>query len=147
MLVSGGNGQIDFDGKRVKIMRKGLLAVATQGFKGEKVIPIANIISVQFKLPGFLANGYIQFATASGEGSRGLMEATSDENTVFFEKKDKEEFTNLRDAVELAIESLSSAQVQAIQTSVADEILKLKGLLEDGILTEDEFQQAKRNLL
>ena len=148
MLVSGGNGQIDFDGKRVKIMRKGLLAMATQGLKGEKVIPIANIISVQFKLPGFLANGFIQFATASGEASKGLMEATSDENTVFFEKKEIEQFTNLRDAVELAIESLSSNQAQASSNpSVADEILKLKCLLDQGILTEEEFQQAKRNLL
>jgi hypothetical protein len=148
MLVSGGNGQIDFDGKRVKIMRKGLLAFATQGFKGEKVIPISNIISVQFKLPGLLANGYIQFATAGGEGTKGIQEAVSDENTVFFEKKDIEQFSNLKNAIESAMESLSSNQAQASSTpSVADEILKFKQLLDQGVLSEQEFQEAKKKLL
>lgn len=148
MLVIGGNGQIDFDGKRIKLVRKGLLALATQGLKGEKVIPIENVISVQFRAPGLLASGFIQFATAGGEGSRGMKEAVSDENTVLFDKKDAEAFSDLRDAVELAIANLSKRQSSiASSGSVADEIMKLKSLLDQGVLSEEEFLQAKRNLL
>ena len=147
MLAKGTNGQIEFDGDRIKIIRKGLIALGTQGIKGDKVIPVSNIISVQFKIPGKLFNGYIQFATASGENSKSMMSATSDENSVFFEKKQLESFETIRNAVEAAITSQSSAQGSTNFLSTADEILKLKQLLDQGILTEEEFKQAKKNLL
>ena len=147
MIAKGTNGQIEFDGSRIKITRKGLIALGTQGLKGDKVIPISNVISVQFKNPGKLFNGYIQFATAGGENTQSMMGATSDENSVFFEKKHLEGFEAIRDAVEAAITTQGSVQVSSNPLSKAEEILKLKQLLDQGILTEEEFQQAKRALL
>ena len=48
MEVAGVNGQIVVDENWVTIKRKGAMAMLTQGIKGDKRIPIANIISVQF---------------------------------------------------------------------------------------------------
>jgi hypothetical protein len=64
--VTGVNGQLEFDGTTVKILRRGLMAKASQGFtKGDKSIPIKMISSIQFKKGGVIANGYIQFAEAA----------------------------------------------------------------------------------
>jgi len=86
MEVSGYNGQVIVDDNWVTIKRKGAMAFISQGMKGDKKIPISNIISVQFKNANAMVNGYIQFATASGEGARGISQATADENTVMFKK-------------------------------------------------------------
>jgi protein-disulfide isomerase len=100
MEVSGVNGQIVVDESWVTIKRKGAMAMISQGIKGDKRIPISSIISVQFKNANAMVNGYIQFATAGGEGGGGIGQATSDENTVMFKKNQSADFEKLRDHIE-----------------------------------------------
>ncbi len=99
-------GVIKFDGRMVVIQRKGLSRL-TIG-KGEKRIPVRSISSVQLKPAGFAVNGYIQFSLAGGnevrsQFGRATMDATADENSVVFTKKQQPEFEALRDAIEDAI--------------------------------------------
>ncbi len=83
--LKGVNGQIDLYRNRLVIKRKGALAKMSYGFfKGEKEIFLNQISGIQLKKAGLL-NGYIQFTISGGnEGTRGIMEATNDENTVMF---------------------------------------------------------------
>ena len=65
----GVNGQVSFDGQWVTITRNGFLARTTVG-KGVKKIPIGAISAVQWKPPGPLVNGFIQFTVPGGNERR-----------------------------------------------------------------------------
>jgi hypothetical protein len=58
--AKGHNGTVHFDGRFVTIERTGFLARASVG-KGTKRIPITSIQAIQWKPPGMLVNGYIEF--------------------------------------------------------------------------------------
>ena len=147
MEVSGVNGQIVVDDNWLTIKRKGAIAMLSQGIKGDKKIPISNIISVQFKNANAMVNGYIQFATASGESARGITQATADENTVMFKKAQTSEFENLRDHIESLIAKHMNGGGNSGSVDVADELGKLAKLKDQGILSEEEFAKAKAKLL
>lgn len=86
--IDGVNGQLYLYANRVVIKRKGVLAKMTQGFfKGEKEIFLDQISGVQIKRGNLITNGYMQFTLAGGnENTKGILDATQDENTVMFSK-------------------------------------------------------------
>jgi hypothetical protein len=151
--ANGHNGQVEFDGTYVTITRKGFLARASVG-KGEKRIPLGAINSVQWKPPGALVNGYIQFETAGGGGTRAAFgsqtkQAGHDENSVIVTKKQGPEFERLRAAVEqaLAARHAPTPVVAPAPPSMADELSRLHGLMVQGVISQAEFEQAKARLL
>ena len=144
--VTGVNGQLEFDGTTVKILRRGLMAKATQGFtKGDKSIPIKMISSIQFKKGGLIANGYIQFATGAGESRGGIHDAVKDENSVVFWMGANEEFEEFKDLVQEQINNLQNGE--STSSSPAARIRELKGLLDDGIISQKEFDEKKSKLM
>lgn len=147
--IDGYTGQVVFDGKTVTISRKGAIAKINFGFAGEKRIPVSNIISVQYKEASAMLNGYIQFATAAGESVGSLAAATQDENSVVFTKSQSSAFAKLREQVESAMSSRNPAGTTYVTTttSVAEQLEKMVGLLEKGILTQEEFDKEKSKLL
>lgn len=147
MEVSGVNGQIVVDDNWVTIKRKGAMAMLSQGIKGDKKIPISNIISVQFKNANAMVNGYIQFATASGESARGITQATADENTVMFKKAQTADFENLRDHIESLIAKHMNGGNSGGSVDIADELAKLANLKDQGILSDKEFAKMKAKLI
>lgn len=159
--LKGVNGTVIFDGAGVTIIRKGLLARGTVG-KGEKRIPLASITAVQWKPPGMMVSGFIQFTLSGGSERRSQFgkqtwDATDDENTVMVSKGQMEkEFLGLRSAVETALTDLHSPKVSApegsasppaLQLGIADELAKLASLRDADVLTQEEFQSHKRALL
>lgn len=86
-----------------------------------------------------MTNGYIQFGVLGGlESKWGVFNATQDENTVMFSKKYYADMLDLKESIEGIIFSKSSDD--QLVSSVADELLKLKQLLDMGVLTSDEFE-------
>jgi hypothetical protein len=152
VLFDGRNGGIvELLDNVLVIRRKGVASFLTQGLKGEKRIPYASIMSVQFKEAGF-TTGYIQFGVGGGIESRGgVWDATTDENTVLFTKAAAEDFRRLRDIVEdrsAAARGGRSAQPQtAAPSNVAEELGRLADLKERGVLTDEEFNAQKARLL
>jgi hypothetical protein len=145
LTAEGVNGQIELTDAVVRIKRKGLMGFLTQGLKGDKDILVSQISSVQFKEAGFM-NGYIQFAFLGGtENKGGMFDAPGDENTVVFKKGQQADFERIRDALMTRIATRGGAERP--HTSAADEIERLASLRQKGILTEDEFQAAKRKAL
>jgi hypothetical protein len=144
--ATGVNGQLEFDGTTVKILRRGLMAKATQGFtKGDKSIPIKMISSIQFKKGGLIANGYIQFATGAGESRGGIHDAVKDENSVVFWMGANEEFEEFKDLVQEQINNLQNGE--STSSSPTALIRDLKGLLDDGIISQKEFDEKKSKLM
>lgn len=145
--VKGVNGQIQLYNDHIVISRKGALGFLTQGHKGRKSVFIRQISSVQFKDPGLASNGYIQFAFLGGQETKGgLFNATRDENSVMFSRGQRKNFERLRDEVMARIGE-AGAPAHSPPASIADELTKLATLRDQGILSADEFESAKRRAL
>ena len=149
---SAGKTIITLDGNFLRIKRKGMLNLVNHGMDGEKSIDINNMSGIQMKEAGALTSGYIQFLVlGSKESKGGLFSATQDENTVMFVKKEQDMANEIKTYVEniLANKNVPSTApvIQEIKADPADEIRKYKALADDGIITEEEFQQKKKQLL
>lgn len=141
---------VTLDGNFLRIKRKGFLNLANHGLDGEKTFDINNISGVQLKDAGALTSGYIQFILlGSRESKGGLMAATKDENTIMFVKKEQKMADEIKSYVENILTSKNSSSTNIVHNSsdAAEEIRKFKSLLDDGIITEEEFQEKKKQLL
>lgn len=119
----------------------------------EKVIPATNITGVEVKKPGSWFNGFIQIQIAGqisgnsqGTYTGGVKDALSDENSVVFAGEN-----NYQIALEMQRHILDYLSPTRTTTSpgvsAADEIVKFKKLMEDGVITPEEFEKKKRELL
>ena len=147
--LKGQNGQLYVYDDKIEITRKGFFALIFQGLKGTKTIPISEIRSIQVK-PAGLTVGYIQFGISGGIENRGGVQAAhQDENTVTFSNRStNQQAKNIKDYIENIIvknENLQKTRIQSV--SNADEIKKYKELLDEGIITQEEFEIKKKQLL
>lgn len=126
----------------IKIARRGLMNRLNNG-GGEKNIRITSLSGVQVKKPG-LTSGYIQFIFSGSKDTNGVTDAAKDENSVLFTKPEYDLALKLRDQVEKLLNQSSQPQVAA---SAADELFKLKQLLDAGVLTQEEFAAQKTKIL
>ena len=150
--AQGRNGVVSFDGHFVTISRKGFVARATIG-KGEKRIRLVSIAAVQFKPAGGVMNGFIQFTLPGGSERRSKFgkqtsDAAKDENTVMFTSAQMPQFLALRDAIEQAIAARSAPQTSApVAANPIEQIQQLAGLRDQGLLSQEEFDAKKSELL
>lgn len=156
MQMVGANGILTLYKDRVTIKRRGIRGALGHGFfQGEKEIMLSSITAIQLKKAGFMTVGYIQFSILGGvEARRGLNEAVEDENTVTFDSGQ----TKTAEAIKNKIYELQNQArtvgngggiVQNIvnEVSGADELLKYKQLLDAGVLTQEEFDRKKQDIL
>jgi hypothetical protein len=143
--ASGVNGQVELLNDRVRIRRAGLVAVLSQGLKGDKEILLSSITSIMFKKAGWAFNGYIRFHFMGGaEGRGGILRATRDENTIMFNSFQQKPFEALKIAIE---QRMTESKNQTTAPSYLDELEKLAALRDKGIITEEEFIAKKIVLL
>jgi len=110
------------------------------GFKGDKRIPYGSITSVQYREAGSWLAGYLQLSIKGALEWHGPV--AQDENAIQFDKS-SDDFGPLRDFINHKI----AAGTGNAPASVADELAKLAGLRDQGILTDDEFATQKAKLL
>ena len=165
-VLNGRNGTVKVTQKVVIISREGVIGFFASGVmgQGDKRISIKSIISVELgKEPSFMGGvSYIRFATAADNEVRKHSRFV-DPSLRMFENKGGQYFNDpntiqlsnmeqyniaikIRDYIEnYQSESIAPTVVQPL--SGADEILKYKKLLDDGILTQEEFDAKKKQLL
>lgn len=144
--MTGQNGKIYLYEDRIVIERKGFTANSIFGASSNKVIPLDSIVSVQFKKPGFFV-GYIQFGIHGAvEAKSSVFNANEDENTVTFSSKKTDLAVSIKDYVEKAISQRSKSS-SSKTISAAEEILKFKQLADAGVITQEEFEAKKKQLL
>jgi DNA-directed RNA polymerase subunit RPC12/RpoP len=147
---------------KVSIISEGISAFLSQGLsglKGTKTIPFFSIMAVQFKTAGF-TNGYLQFSIVGGIENEGGILGTGgfgepvNNNTFpftngFFGNSDNNEIAaEIKNFIEGKIRELRTAPQKAVSsTSLSDELAKLANLKNQGALSEEEFQAAKRKLI
>jgi hypothetical protein len=132
---------------RLTLTPKGLWGFIFKGLKGTKVIPYTSITAIQFKKSG-ITYGYIQFSILGGnENKWGLYQASFDENTFVFSKSNQNELAEeIKDYIEDKIKSIHSGSNSSSSVS-ADEISKYFSLKEKGVITAEEFEMKKKQLL
>jgi len=141
--AKGNTGTISFNGQVVSITREGALARMSFG-NGEKRIPVHSITAVQLKPASVWSNGFIQLSLVGGI-ERGRLNATNDENSIVFWPKQQADFERVRDEIEAAI--AGGRQPQQAAPDPADQLAKLAALRTQGILSDEEFQAKKADLL
>jgi Short C-terminal domain/Domain of unknown function (DUF4429) len=144
--ADGHNGQLEMTKTSVIIKRKGVISFLGHGLKGDKEILISQISSVQFKDASNFVNGYIQLAFIGGQEAKGgILEATKDENTVMFLLEQQPEFESFKQELQ---ERINKSRVTNSKShSSLDELEKLASLRDKKIITDEEFEAKKRQLL
>lgn len=150
--LNGSSGRhIDvYEDKVVLTVKAGIGSFFTGNVSdGEKTIYYMDCIGLQFKKAGFMV-GYLQFETASG-----LMNNKSDnffnENTFTWDgfKADNETMEEVANYCKKRIDEYKSGKhnKSSSQISPADELKKFKELLDMGVLSQEEFDAKKKQIL
>lgn len=131
----------------VELEHKGARAVLRGIPRGKKTLYYDDFTAVEFKENKLLTYGYIQFNVPGHK--RNTASPISDEYSFSFGKDHQTIAKKIYEKIlENKRKSKSSSGMTIInQSSAADEILKLKQLLDSGVLTQDEFDAKKKQLL
>ena len=118
---------------------------------GEKTFYYSDCIGVQFKTSKFTI-GYLQIETAASSGNN-HMSNFFNENSFTFDTSviSNERMTEVADYVKQRVDEIKKGHYNRnngeATLSVADELIKLKQLMDAGILTQEEFDLQKAKLL
>ncbi len=117
---------------------------------GEKTIYFSDCIGIQFKKAGLMI-GYLQFETASSGVNSGGGGNFYAENSFNWEttKIPNKKMVEVAEYCKKQIEEYKTKKDNVVinEVSVADEIKKFKELLDLGVITEEEFNVKKKELL
>lgn len=141
MYFSGFRGSMELTDSLLKIDRKG---------EGEHSIPLSQIVSVIVMKPGLTSNGLIHIQTVASQGtsaSKTKIEYGMDMNTVFFTKSSYQEALSFKDSIENAISKQNESPAPAEPTSLTSQLKELKELVEQGLISEDDYEKKKNSLL
>lgn len=131
--------------RKIIIAPKGLMTKGT--FKGNKEIPIKNITAIEFKSPGSLTSGFLQFSIHGEMGHKGGgLSVAYDENTVMFQKPEEGNFYKAKELIESLMEELENSQ-NSNGISHADELKKFAELKDSGVISEEEYEKKKKQIL
>lgn len=154
MEIKGINGIAKAYEDHVTISRKTLGGFSFQGVKGDRDIYYRDMVSVEYKKPTKLTNGYIQFIVNPELATNqkvGLLattqEASEDPNAVTlraFTKKSTEETEVFYNYV---MERLAASKQQTSSSASTDDLRNLKSLLDDGIITQEDYDAKKKEIL
>lgn len=114
--------------------------------QGEKTIYYKDAIGIQFK-PSKVTDGYIQVETASA--GRSASSEYGGENSIQFGGKSNADAEAIVSFLRKKIEEVKNAPVGGAvqQISPAEEMKKFKELLDMGVISQEEFDAKKKQLL
>lgn len=150
-VFKGQSGNVHVFKDRVFLERQkpGCLNFLSPFPKVSKTISLDSITAIQVCPPDIFGNsGFIQFTVPGGKQNVSrVVEAIGDENSVSFRgRKLTPSAQKVHDLIFEMKHKSASTKIDG-PLSVADEIKKLKGLLDEGALTSNEFELQKTKLL
>lgn len=112
-----------------------------QKLKGANRIPFSSISSMQYREAKLSVNGMLRFTITGNSTLHGLL---ADDNSILFVKKNAAEVEAIRNFIQ---NKISSKNEISSSDNVTEEIRKFKALLDDGIISKQEFEEKKKQLL
>lgn len=140
---------------RVELTQTGTMGVLTHGIRGMRTFYYVDISSIEFKNCG-LTYGYFEFTVPGGPKNHGgLLGGVNNENRFTFGAPTLEQAKELASDMAIYNEVLQNKLKQAKAAkhsapavqSAAAEIREYKTLLDEGIITQEEFDAKKKQLL
>lgn len=151
------NGLLLVYDDRVVISRKTVFGFVSQGLKGDRTYFYKDLSGVEYKKPTIWANGYMKFLTAgTNETKQNIgflgnttLEASKDPNTLILRAFNKDIPKESEEIYNLILKKIKDSKINVTQNNIsnADEIIKFKKLLDEGIITKEEFEKKKQELL
>ena len=134
---------------KIIIRRRGLINAMTAGINGERTILISSLTAIQMKPGGLFSAGYIVFSYAGSKPyAGGMFAATEDPDAFFFAQDLNEQVASFKAKVEKIMRDSKQPTSSPNSTgTLTDELRKLAELKQQGILSQDEFNAAKKKLL
>lgn len=114
--------------------------MVNRGMRGNHTIPYNNIVEIKYKKASVLSKGYIQFTTAQSQVLGALRTLNQPQNAIKFGKASNKTILEIKNLVEQKIGNHRSMQK-------VDELKEYKALLDQGIITQDDFERKKNELL
>jgi DNA-directed RNA polymerase subunit RPC12/RpoP len=132
-------------GDTITIQKRGWANALASGLNGDRTIQISSLTAVQMKPAGIMA-GYILFSYAGSKPFMGgIWEATQDPDAFIFTSELNSEMAKFKAKVEQKMRDSKRPAIPS--SSLADQLRSLAELKQQGILTADEFEVAKKKLL
>lgn len=123
------------------------LFITNKFFAGEKKFYFSDLTSVQYRAPGTITDGYLEFEYP-GSRSGNSSGAYSSENSISFAKRDAAKMEEIYHYIDQKIHELKRPQAAAAAApSPAEELKKFKKLLDMGVISQEEFDSKKKQLL
>ena len=147
--LEGLKGTLNVYEDKIEINKKGS-AWITGGTT--KSIPISNITSVSFTPFKPFQRGFIEFTIPGGKDSKNGMDALTNENAIHLKSAaQNEEATKIKAYIDEQImknaNNKGGTTIVQQATSPAEELKKMKELLDMGIITQEEVDAKKKQLL
>ncbi|WP_044639699.1 SHOCT domain-containing protein [Risungbinella massiliensis] len=148
MIAKGINATIELTDDKVIIHRKGIMAWIN-GLRGSKEIYLSSITAVQLKKASKVSDGYIEFVFSGGKEQKGstIVKVAKHENSVIFRPWKQKEFEELKTAIDQRLANINRVSSAAPIMGEIEALEKLAKLRDQGILTEEEFNQKKKQIL
>ncbi len=139
-----------FDDKCIITVKPGLGSLLTHNATdGEKTIYFVDCVGVQFKQAGYTI-GYLQLETAASSGNNKNSNFFAENSFTFdINTISNEDMQTVADFIKKKIDQLKKQQNASVinPLSSADELKKYKELFDAGVLTQEEFEEKKKELL
>jgi hypothetical protein len=142
--------------KKIVIIHSGV-GSKVAGIAGEHSFMIKDIIGIEVNEGGTMGSRGSIFFNHKGVQSMGnddtnlgmdSLKKAGSKNAVLFKSKDYSSFKLFQEKVEELMEKVGTSSPTIVnQVSIPDEIKKLSDLKDQGILTDEEFETKKTDLL
>lgn len=146
MLFEGYRGSMELTDTCINIWHK--------GDKEVRSVLLPQIVSIIVMKPGFTSNGLIFLQTIGSKGTSATMtkfDYGMDKNTIFFTKSSYKEALDFKEAIEKAISNLGTSSVvpeaKDFPLDLAAQLKELRSLVEQGLISESDYEEKKRSLL
>ena len=149
MKIVSINNELELVDNNIIIRRRGVAHAMAAGLTGERMIPISTLTAIQLKPGAWWSPGFILFSYAGSKPFMGgIIEATQDPDAFIFQKELNDEVSMFKAKVEKILrDSKQATPASNSPPALTDEIRKLAELKQQGILSQEEFDAAKRKLL
>ena len=138
-IFNRGKIKVTLDGSIIRIARAGIINELL-GLNNTKSINISQVASVSLQEPDGVLKGFILFSLTGG-----AMEAH--ESKILFVDNELEKAWEVKKYIEKSLSNPVASTGPTGQADSAEEIRKYKKLLDDGIITQEEFDAKKSQLL
>jgi ribosomal protein L7/L12 len=148
-MIYSNQDTLELRGDTITIKKRGWANALASGMNGARTIQVSTITAIQMKPAGMMM-GYILFSYAGSKPFMGGMwEATQDPDAFLFGKNLNGQVAEFKTQVEKKMrESKQPAPAPANNSSgtLTDELRKLAEFKNQGILSQAEFETAKKKL-